>query len=142
MLANGNLSTTGTLARPRATLLLWLNLLLGPVMYEIIKTEFCHCLRFCTLLLYVFGSVVGFFFPPLQTFPRVWERKVFCTVNITAAIPALSQRCRISFASLKFCVLIILCFTVRHVIFRKSRIEEAGCFEPIQCKDGYKEIQM
>lgn len=63
VLANGNLSTTGTLARPRATPLLWLNLLLGPVMYEIIKTEFCYRLRFCTALWYVFASVCcGFFF--------------------------------------------------------------------------------
>lgn len=71
------------------------------------KTEFYPCLRFCTLLWYVLSCVCSVLvsFLPLQTFPRVWVRKAFCTANITAAIPASSQRCSISCASRKFRVL-------------------------------------
>lgn len=98
LLFKGN-TTVGTLTLAQLTA--WTSYLLIKTEFKTEMHEILHSVVICACLCCVFVSFV-----PLQKLPRVWVRKAFCRANITTAIPTSSQRCRISSASLKFCVLI------------------------------------
>lgn len=70
-------------------------------------------------------------FPSSSNIHQSLGEKIILCCNITAAVPALSQRYRISFTSLRFHILIMLCFIIRNDLFIKSRIEEVDYFEPL-----------